>query len=102
MKAAENERRAILLPQTNWKDLYFYRKADVIYQLTVAFCQRFLPKFDDRTVDQMVQAARAAHLRFSSMRFEIGNNQNNWQKQLCAGQLARAFPVFCMSTPMDF
>lgn len=59
MKAAENERRAILLPQTNWKDLYFYRKADVIYQLTVAFCQRFLPKFGDRTVDQMVQAARS-------------------------------------------
>lgn len=49
----------ILRPQTKWEDLYFYRKADVLYQLTVRFCKRFLPKFGDRTVDQMVQAARS-------------------------------------------
>ena len=42
-----------------WKDLYFYRKSDAIYQLTVDFCHRFLPSFGDRTVDQMVQAARS-------------------------------------------
>ena len=42
-----------------WKDLYFYRKSDAIYQLTVEFCKRFLPACGDRTVDQMVQAARS-------------------------------------------
>ena len=42
-----------------WKELYFYRKSDVIYQLTVEFCKRFLPAHGDRTVDQMVQAARS-------------------------------------------
>ncbi len=42
-----------------WKDLYFYRKSDTIYQLTVEFCHRFLPAYGDRTVDQMVQAARS-------------------------------------------
>ena len=42
-----------------WKDLYFYRKSDTIYQLTVEFCRRFLPAYGDRTVDQMVQAARS-------------------------------------------
>ncbi len=42
-----------------WKDLYFYRKSDVLYQLTVDFCHRFLPVHGDRTVDQMVQAARS-------------------------------------------
>ena len=42
-----------------WKDLYFYRKSDAIYQLTVEFCKRFLPAHGDRTVDQMVQAARS-------------------------------------------
>ncbi len=42
-----------------WKDLYFYRKSDTIYQLTVEFCKRFLPPHGDRTVDQMVQAARS-------------------------------------------
>jgi len=42
-----------------WEDLYFYRKSDVLYQLTVEFCKRYLPKYGDRTVDQMVQSARS-------------------------------------------
>ncbi len=50
---------AILKNQTKWEDLYYYRKSLVLYQMTVAFCRRFLPKYGDRTVDQMVQAARS-------------------------------------------
>ena len=42
-----------------WKDLYFYRKSDTLFQLTVEFCHRFLPAYGDRTVDQMIQAARS-------------------------------------------
>ncbi|MBR0181679.1 MAG: four helix bundle suffix domain-containing protein [Bacteroidaceae bacterium] len=42
-----------------WKDLYFYRKSDILYRLTVEFCKRFFPAHGDRTVDQMVQAARS-------------------------------------------
>lgn len=42
-----------------WKDLYIYRKSDAIYQLTSEFCKRYLPAYGDRTVDQMVQAARS-------------------------------------------
>ena len=42
-----------------WQDLRFYQKAEVLYQMTFAFCERFLPKYGDRTVDQMVQAARS-------------------------------------------
>ena len=45
--------------QTNWKNLWFYQKTVVLYQLTFAFTRRFLPAFGDRTVDQMVQAARS-------------------------------------------
>jgi len=48
-----------LRPQTVWEELYFYQKAVVLYQMTVGFCRRFLPKHGDRTVDQMVQAARS-------------------------------------------
>ena len=44
--------------QTKWEDLFFYKKADVLYQLTFAFTKRFL-KVNDRTIDQMVQAARS-------------------------------------------
>lgn len=42
----------------NYKNLLSYRKTDVIYQITFFFCDRFLNK-GDRTVDQMVQAARS-------------------------------------------
>ena len=49
----------ILKNQTKWEDLFYYRKSVVLYQMTVAFCRRFLPKHGDRTVDQMVQAARS-------------------------------------------
>lgn len=49
----------VLKKATVWEELYFYRKSDAIFQLTVAFCKRFLPAHGDRTVDQMVQAARS-------------------------------------------
>ena len=51
--------QAVLKKAVVWKELYFYRKSDTIYQLTVDFCKRFLPPYGDRTVDQMVQAARS-------------------------------------------
>lgn len=48
----------VLKPQNCWETLHFYQKADVLYQLTFAFTKRFLTR-SDRTVDQMVQAARS-------------------------------------------
>ena len=50
---------SIMRKATVYTDLHFYRKSDVLVQLTKAFCERFLPKHGDRTVDQMVQAARS-------------------------------------------
>lgn len=49
----------VLRAGARWQDLRLYQKSDVLYQLTFAFCERFLPKYGDRTVDQMVQAARS-------------------------------------------
>lgn len=62
---SENLRRyddgtpSVLRPPTHYQELYFYRKSDVLVQLTKVFCKRFLPKYGDRTVDQMVQSARS-------------------------------------------
>lgn len=42
-----------------WQDLWFYQKSEVLFQMTFVFCTRFLPKYGDRTVDQMIQAARS-------------------------------------------
>lgn len=49
----------VLLEGVNWKELRFYQKSEALYQMTFVFCDRFQPKHGDRTVDQMVQAARS-------------------------------------------
>ncbi len=41
-----------------YKNLLSYQKAEIVYDATVKFCADFLDK-RDRTVDQMVQAARS-------------------------------------------
>jgi four helix bundle suffix protein len=45
-------------PHGNYQALLSYQKAEVVYDLTYRFCQRFLSR-GDRTIDQMVQAARS-------------------------------------------
>ena len=42
----------------NYQDLLSYKKSEIIYDFTFRFCERFL-KRGDRTIDQMVQAARS-------------------------------------------
>ena len=42
----------------NFRKLLSYQKTEVIYEMTYYFCQKYLQK-GDRTVDQMVQAARS-------------------------------------------
>lgn len=41
-----------------YRKLLSYRRAEIVYDATVRFCERFLDK-RDRTVDEMVQAARS-------------------------------------------
>lgn len=55
----DNLNMRVLRKEENWENRFFYRKTVVLYQMTVVFCERFLPKYGDRTVDQMVQAARS-------------------------------------------
>lgn len=48
----------IILPHGNYRELLSYQKAEVVYDLTFRFCEKYLKK-GDRTIDQMVQAARS-------------------------------------------
>ena len=50
---------SVLKQQAKWDALFFYQKSDVIYQLTFAFCDRFIHLYKDRTRDQVIQAARS-------------------------------------------
>ena len=53
-----NNEQTFIPPHGNYQELLSYQKAAVVYHLTFRFCERFLKK-GDRTVDQMVQAARS-------------------------------------------
>lgn len=48
-----------LLPRVgNYKKLLSYQKSNVIFEITYYFCHTYLQR-GDRTIDQMVQAARS-------------------------------------------
>ena len=65
-------------PHGGYRNLRSYQKAEIVYDATVYFCDRFLNK-RDRTYDQMVQAARsgkqniveASQVSGTSKEFEI-------------------------------
>lgn len=50
--------KSILPPHGGYRGLKAYQNAEIVHDATVAFCHRFL-RPTDRTVDQMVQAARS-------------------------------------------
>jgi four helix bundle suffix protein len=52
------EQPGFIPPHGNYRELLSYQKAEVVYDITYRFCDRFLTK-GDRTIDQMVQAARS-------------------------------------------
>jgi four helix bundle suffix protein len=50
--------KGFIPPHGGYENLHSYRRAKVVYDATVRFCDRHLHR-RDRTVDQMVQAARS-------------------------------------------
>ena len=53
-----NSPSGFIPPHGNYRKLLSYQKAEVVFDITFRFCQRFLSK-GDRTIDQMIQAARS-------------------------------------------
>jgi four helix bundle suffix protein len=51
-------REGFIPPHGGYQDLQSYRKSLVVYQATRCFCRDFFDKYD-RTIGQMVQAARS-------------------------------------------
>ena len=48
-----------LQPKGDYKNLFAFKKAECIYDITSYFVEHYLPTIGDRTVDQMKQAARS-------------------------------------------
>ncbi|MDI6804487.1 MAG: four helix bundle suffix domain-containing protein [Bacteroidota bacterium] len=53
-----NNENKIIPPHGGYQKLKSYQMAEIVYDATVRFCERFIDK-RSRTVDQMVQAARS-------------------------------------------
>jgi four helix bundle suffix protein len=52
------ENKSIYRNTGNYRNLYSYQKSEAIFDITCFFCKQFLRQ-GDRTIDQMVQAARS-------------------------------------------
>src|SRR5205807_4433170 len=55
---ATSDNAGFIPPHGNYRELLSFQKAEVVYDFTFRFCQRFLSR-GDRTIDQMIQAARS-------------------------------------------
>lgn len=64
----------VVPPHGGYRKLLSYRKAEIIYDATVSFTGRFLER-RDRTVDQMVQAARSGKQNIIEGRMASGTSK---------------------------
>ena len=65
-----------ILTHGGYENLLSFQKARIVYDGTVRFCQRFLKK-SDRTVDQMVQAARSGKQNILEASRALGHLERN-------------------------
>ena len=56
--------KGFIPPHGNYRELLSYQKAEVVYDITFRFCHKYLNK-GDRTIDQMIQAARSGKQNIS-------------------------------------
>ena len=56
--------KGFIPPHGNYRELLSYQKAEVVYDITFRFCHQFLGR-GDRTIDQMIQAARSGKQNIS-------------------------------------
>ncbi len=54
----QNPKPSLIPPHGGYRSLRSYQTAEIVYDATVVFCNRFIDK-RSRTHDQMVQAARS-------------------------------------------
>jgi len=90
--------RQLFNPHGGFRKLKVYRLTEVIYDLTVLFCDRWIPA-DSRTHDQMVQAARSGmqNLGEGSENAATSRKSEMYLTEIARGslgELARDFETF--------
>jgi restriction system protein len=64
----------LIPPHGGYRDLQSYQMAEIVYDATVMFCDRFISK-RSRTHDQMVQAARSGKQNIAEGRMASGTSK---------------------------
>ncbi|MDX8408892.1 MAG: four helix bundle suffix domain-containing protein [Mariprofundales bacterium] len=85
-------------PHGNYQELLSYQKSVIVYDLTFRFCKRFLNKFD-RTIDQMVQAARSGKQNIIEGSKASGTSK---ETEIKLTNVARASLEECLEDYRDF
>ncbi len=62
-------------PHGGYQNLLSYQKAEIVYDATVCFCKRFFRQ-GDRTVDQMIQAARSGKQNIAEASVASGTSKS--------------------------
>ena len=70
----ENNSQGFIPPHGGYRNLISYQKAEIIYDGTVYFTKQFLKKYD-RTIDQMVQAARSGKQNIAEASMASGTSK---------------------------
>jgi restriction system protein len=76
----------VIPPHGGYRDLKSYQMAEIVYDATVAFCDRFIDRHS-RTHDQMVQAARSGRQNIAEGSMASGTSKKTELKLI---GLARA------------
>ncbi len=74
MTANEENIEGFIPPHGGYRELFGYQKAEIIYDGTVYFTNRFFHKYD-RTVGQMVQAARSGKQNIAEASMASGTSK---------------------------
>jgi hypothetical protein len=75
----------LIPPQGGYRDLESYQMAEVIYDATAAFCDRFIdPR--SRTHDQMVQVGRRGKQKIAGRSTALGTSKETGLKLICGAR----------------
>jgi hypothetical protein len=69
-----NYNEGFIPPHGGYQKLLSYKKAEIIYDGTIYFCNKYLKK-GDRTIDQMIQAARSGKQNIAEASMASGTSK---------------------------
>lgn len=81
-----------------YRKLLSYQKAEIVYDATVYFCKRFFQK-GNRTIDQMVQAARSGKQNIAEASYASGTSK---EMEIKLTNVARASQEELLIDYLDF